>query len=389
MNILILFSQPWRVGGAETHVEALIKGLSDHNIILAVNRGSNMEKLQKLRREFVNVEIIEVQARGINVFQWVKDLCKLSSIIKNNKIEIVSAQQRTAGLWAYYLNKFTGVPFVVTMHDPWHRAFIKNGYANMFSQMIVVSKNLTEILVNKFGFKNQQIHFINNGIDFTKFLPKDKKDARNKLELSQDSKIILHVSRLSSIKGAVSLILVDSMEHVLQLEKDVKLIIIGEGPLREELDEKAKIWNVKNKNLIEVKNFTDEISYWYSAADVIVGEGRVAIEAIACERPVVAIRNGEKFFGAVTIENIADALDVNFDGKQLLATPEELAMEIAKTFKIALAQRIEVAKYISTKLSIKEMSEKYYTVFKDVIASKVITDIVEETSNQETSKNSN
>ena len=36
MNILILFSQPWRVGGAETHVEALLKGLEEHKIFLAV-----------------------------------------------------------------------------------------------------------------------------------------------------------------------------------------------------------------------------------------------------------------------------------------------------------------------------------------------------------------
>lgn len=26
MNILILFTQPWKTGGAETHVEALLKG---------------------------------------------------------------------------------------------------------------------------------------------------------------------------------------------------------------------------------------------------------------------------------------------------------------------------------------------------------------------------
>ena len=39
MNILILFSQPWRVGGAETHTEALIKGLVGHDVYLVVNHG--------------------------------------------------------------------------------------------------------------------------------------------------------------------------------------------------------------------------------------------------------------------------------------------------------------------------------------------------------------
>lgn len=363
MNILILFSQPWRVGGAETHVEALIKALSEHTIILAVNRGSNAEKLQKIRQEFSNVEIVEVQARGINVFQWIMDLYKLAGIIKDKKIEVVSAQQRTAGIWAYFLNKFIGTPFVVTMHDPWHRAFIKKSYANMFSQMIVVSKNLTEILVSQFGFQHNQINFINNGIDFAKFVPQDQKKARNRLGLSQDSKMILHVSRLSSIKGAVSLVLIDSMEHVLQQDPDVKLIIIGEGPLREELNRKAEKWNEKYKNSIQIKDFTDDISCWYNAADVVVGEGRVAIEAIACERPIVAIRNGEHFLGAVTVENIADAVEVNFDGKQFSVTPKALAAEIGKALQVSFSQKREIAQFIGELLSIRQMGEKYYSVF--------------------------
>jgi glycosyltransferase involved in cell wall biosynthesis len=362
-----LFSQPWRVGGAETHVEALIKGLSDHNIILAVNQGSNTEKLQRLRQEFANVEIIEVQARGINVFRWIMDLYKLAGVIKKNKIEIISAQQRTAGIWAYLFKKFKGIPFVVTMHDPWHRAFIKNGYAKIFSQMIVVSKNLTDILVNKFNFKPNQISFINNGIDFTRFVPQDKRRVRNRLGLPQNSKIILHVSRLSSIKGAVSLVLLDSMEYILQDEKDIKLIIIGEGPLREELDEKAKKWNEKHNNLIEIKDFTDDISSWYNAADVVVAEGRVAIEAIACERPIVAIRNKEQFFGVVTVENIADAVEVNFDGKQFSVTPKILAGEIERALQVNPKQRSEIAHSIHEMLSIGEMGEKYYTVFSSLI----------------------
>ena len=41
MNILILFTQPWRIGGAETHVAALLKRFVSHKIILAVNEGSD------------------------------------------------------------------------------------------------------------------------------------------------------------------------------------------------------------------------------------------------------------------------------------------------------------------------------------------------------------
>lgn len=35
MNILILFTQPWKTGGAETHVEALLKGLCTHKVFFS------------------------------------------------------------------------------------------------------------------------------------------------------------------------------------------------------------------------------------------------------------------------------------------------------------------------------------------------------------------
>ncbi|OAM92764.1 Glycosyltransferase involved in cell wall bisynthesis [Pelosinus fermentans] len=364
MNILILFSQPWRVGGAETHVEALIKGLADHKIILAVNRGSNNEKLQKIRQEYENIEIIEVQARGINIFQWIMDLYKLAGIIKNKQIQIISAQQRTAGIWACFLNKFTNVPFIVTMHDPWHRALCKQIYSNIFPIMIVVSQSLNNLLMDKFGFKAEQIHFVNNGIDFDLFVPQDKILARNILGLSKTDEIILHVSRLSNVKGAVSLALIDSMYRVVSQRGLSKLIIIGEGPLRAELEQKVETFNQKYGNVIEIKDFVNNISDWYNASDVIVGEGRVAIEAIACGRPVVAIRNGKHFFGIVDDENISMATEVNFDGITYQVTPEQVAKEIDKAFQATRIQAEKISRYIRERLGIAEMAQKYQDLFK-------------------------
>jgi glycosyltransferase involved in cell wall biosynthesis len=364
LNILILFSQPWRVGGAETHVEALIKGLSSHKITLAVNRGSDKDKLQKIRQDFTNVEIVEIQARGINIFQWILDLYKLANIIKTNTIQIISAQQRTAGIWAYLLYKFTRTPFVVTMHDPWHRALCKRLYASLFPFIIVVSNNLRSLLVDKFGFKSEQIHFINNGIDFNLFIPQDKIQARKKLGLLQTDEVILHVSRLSNIKGAVSLALVESMYHIVSQRSGCKLIIIGEGPLRAELEQKADAFNQKYGHTIEIKNFVNNISDWYNVSDVIVGEGRVAIEAIACERPVVAIRNAKHFFGAVNDENISAATEVNFDGAIYDVTPERVAQEIDKAFQVTTMQAERICRFIRGRLSIAEMVQNYHNVFK-------------------------
>ncbi|MCX7781641.1 MAG: glycosyltransferase, partial [Negativicutes bacterium] len=139
MRVLILFSQPWRVGGAETHVEALIRGLVGHKIVLAVNRGSDFDKLRSLQEKCHNIEkIIEIQSRGINIFRWASDIAKLAKMILEYEIEVISAHQRTSGLWAYLLKLLTETPFIVTMHDAWHRALFKRMYAKLFPTVIIV-----------------------------------------------------------------------------------------------------------------------------------------------------------------------------------------------------------------------------------------------------------
>jgi glycosyltransferase involved in cell wall biosynthesis len=368
MNILILFSQPWRVGGAETHVEALIAGLySEHAITLAVNRGGDKEKLRLLRKEYPKISIIEIQTRGINFFSWVYSIWQILNIVKIKKIDVISAQQRTSGLWARAIQNITGVPFTVTMHDAWHRALRKKSYPRQFGTMIAVSHNLAQRLVEDFGFSPDSVKVIHNGIDFTKFVAYDQTITRQSLSLSLDTMTILHVSRLSSIKGAVALVLLDSVPQLLSKRPNCKVVIIGEGPLRSQVEAKAQSLNQMYGPIVRIENFTQDILTWYSAADLIVGEGRVAIEALACLKPVIAIRNENTFFGAVSALNISEAIDVNFDGRNFQVQPEKLIEEIEKAFKLSNSEKELILQQIRKRMSIKTMVQQYLQVFKEEV----------------------
>ena len=364
MNILILFSQPWRVGGAETHVEALIKGLEQEKVFLIVNVGSDEKKIDKLKDHHKNLQVIKMQFRGINIFSWINDFIKLKNIVCKNKIDIIFAQQRTAGIWTYLLNNFIKVKFTVTMHDPWHRAIAKKIYSKLFSKVLVVSENLKEILKNEFSFNEQQILKIDNGIDFSKFQPINKKIICEKLQLPNDVKILLHVSRLSNVKGAVALVIIDSMEKVMDYNKNFKLIIIGEGPLKNEIEQKSIKFNEKYGDVISVIDFQDNITDWYNCADSIIAEGRVAIEALACLKPVVAIRNNNKFIGYITKEKIPYACDVNFDGLDQVVSSDSLAQEIIVSLTQTNEEAEAIKHYIIKRLNFNEMANRYLSVLK-------------------------
>lgn len=367
LNILILFSQPWRVGGAETHVEALLQGLKGHNLFLTVNKGSDANKLTNLQAKFPNLKILTIQARGVNVFRWIKDIKMLCKLVREQQIQVISAQQRTAGIWAQAIRRNTQVPYTVTMHDPWHRAMFKPLYAKMFSTVFCVSKNLANTLKQDFRFSPEQLQIINNGIDFESFNPRDQKACREKLGIDLKSLILLHVSRLSRVKGAVTLEIIESMELVLKKRPEAKLLIIGEGPLRGEINEKIHIFNQKNGDVIQIYDFVEEIADWYNATDVLIGEGRVAMETLACLKPVVAVRNANTFIGAIREQNIAYACDVNFDGKDQSVNAVNLAAAIEAAFCVELEENEKIALYIKDRLSLQTMAKAYMDVFERII----------------------
>lgn len=369
MNILILFTQPWRTGGAETHVEAMLKGLSNHKIFLAVNFGSDETKLNRLKNLFPLLTIIKIQSRGINFFKWRSSLNLLKKLIQDEHIDIISAQQRTAGIWAWRLAKATNVKYTVTMHDPWHRAKFKRMYPKIFPHIFVVSKNLKQILLTQYGFNPNQIHLINNGVDFSQFKPIDKQIAREKLaiNLALTEKMILHVSRMSNVKGAVSIVIIEALEFLANKGIFYKLYIIGEGPYKPKIEQRVKLFNQKYGNWISLQNFVPDINLWYNATDILIGEGRVAIETLACEKPVIAIRNANSFIGLITDKNIEYACEVNFDGKDKSATAQQMAEQIELAFQQDKNIAKNIATYIKINLSIEKMVNTYLKVFNNIL----------------------
>ncbi|MCL7707260.1 glycosyltransferase, partial [Enterobacter kobei] len=74
------------------------------------------------------------------------------------------------------------------------------------------------------GFPENKIvqHYI--GIDIDKYKPRERQDYQG---------IILHVARLVEKKGTA--VLINAIKHVKERNADVKLVIIGDGPLMGEL----------------------------------------------------------------------------------------------------------------------------------------------------------
>lgn len=132
------------------------------------------------------------------------------------------------------------------------------------------------------------------GCDIKRFSPSFRKENYWK---QGNSKIVLFVGRLAEKKGVQYLI--EAMQWV-----DAKLVIVGDGPLRNDLQTRTKMYNLNTKILFMGPQNHEKLSILYASADVAVvpsitakdndkeGFGLVILEAMASGVPVVASKSG-------------------------------------------------------------------------------------------------
>ena len=148
---------------------------------------------------------------------------------------------------------------------------------------------------------DNNIYIVSPGVDLEKFKSKNKFESREKLGLSQTTKILLSVGRLEPIKGYDVLINALSFLNISD-DFDVRLLIIG-GDSKSQ-NELERLNSLKLKHgLSNQVNFLgaidhDELPIYLSAADVFVMPsayetfGIAALEASACNLPVIAPQVG-------------------------------------------------------------------------------------------------
>lgn len=210
----------------------------------------NLEDFEKLGIPLIHVP--KTKRFDINAFR------SIGEIIKKNNIHVVNAHHFMPMVYSFYGCKIANsIKLIYTEHSTWEIEKIswkwrKIGHhlLNRIDAVVGISEAVSKEIQDKLRTDSKKIFTIQNGADIEAFDgAKGKKyqsDLRKTLGIADNEKTIGIVANLKRIKNHIFLL--HAFRELVQLRKDVKLLLIGQG-FKEDKDENTEQ---------EIKNFINE-----------------------------------------------------------------------------------------------------------------------------------
>jgi len=311
-NILIT-TMRLDIGGAETHIVELAKGLSREGFnVIAASAGGVYEK--ELTES--GIKVYHVPLDNKKPHNVIKAYFRLKNIIKENKIDLVHAHARIPGFICGLLNKRMGFPFVTTAHGTWKTGYGLRYITNWGQKTVAVSEDIRQYLLDNYKIEDKDIKVTINGIDTDKFSSGiDCSDIMDELNLKPEDMKIVYISRFDSDRSYIINKLLEVIPELSESIPSLKVIMVGSGNILDSIKEKAReINNITGQNTIIVTGSRTDINKFTALADLFIGFGRSSLEALSAGKPLILAGN-EGYIGILNENSLDDAVKSNFSGR--------------------------------------------------------------------------
>ncbi|MFM5452377.1 polysaccharide deacetylase family protein [Aeromonas veronii] len=319
MNILMALSQ-LEVTGAEVYATTVGNELT--------RRGHNVFYVSDTLTKPTLGPVFKLRFNKRSILRRFWHVFYLIYLIKKHHIQLVHAHSRASGWSSYVACKLTGTPMITTVHgrQPVHAS--RKAFHALGLRAVAVCEDIAHQIVDNLGVDPAIVQVLRNGIETDKFQPVPASD--------NPKPVIAIIGRLSGPKGELCYRLLD---EVLDLDA-CKVRIVSGTKVPERF--------ARFEGCAEFVGYVDDVPALLASCDLVIGAGRVAMEALLCGRPAFAIGEA-KAVGLVTEQNLDDALASNFGDigpKDLAIDFAALKAEIAsalasKTVPEAIRQRIQ------------------------------------------------
>jgi len=174
------------------------------------------------------------------------------------------------------------------------RRLIRRMLSPLVTRFVTVSDDLRRWLVDYVGIRADKVLRIHNGVDLDRFSVGERDEGRKALGLASTDVVAGAVGRLDPVKDHATLL--EAFARIPDRPPNWKLVIIGEGALRPQLE--ARVARLDLEGCVHLLGERSDVPLLMKGLDLYVissiaeGISNTLLEAMSTGLPVVATRTG-------------------------------------------------------------------------------------------------
>ncbi|WP_309118306.1 glycosyltransferase [Paenibacillus sp.] len=260
----------FNVGGVQTYVYTVTKTLLELGVsVLVVAAAPTGPLLPKFAA-------LGCDVRGIDA----EHAASLPRSLLEEGVSVINAHHADVALLLSGAAAAAGIPLVFTVH---YRGDGNLALKSAVSHYVSVSPAL-QAWLRANGIESVVVP---NAIDTERFRDRGS-GLRSVCGIDPGVPVLAYASRLHRKKGEIGKLVLEAFDRELaETFPEAHLLMAGDGADAEWLSGLAR--KSRHASRIHTLGYVEQMPEFYSAASVVVGTGRIALEAMSCERVVVAV----------------------------------------------------------------------------------------------------
>jgi len=295
---------------------------------------------------------------------------KLRRLLRKLNVDVVQTHNYRPNVSGVVAAKLAGVPAVISSLrtvNRWDNArqFWMDRLLCLWRDAVVcVSDEVRKQYLAKIKWRPQIFHVIYNGIDSAFLAPRPTSEhLLAQYNINRDGHIIITVARLVPIKDHATLL--RAFRKILDVQPNVRLLILGDGPLKDELMELAKSLGVHERaHFVGHQDNTIEwlrLSNMFILSTHVEGFSSAILEAMASGLPVIATKVGGN------IESVQDGVTGFLTPPQDADAIAEKAILLMRNPQLASSFGIAGSRVVASKFTIQSNAQNTIALYRKIL----------------------
>ena len=358
------------IAGSENHLLTLLPRLDRHKFNVTFLILTEPDK--PLKEYFVLLREKGIKTHQMLVRRDIDPFCLLTiyRFLKKESFDLVHTHLIHADLYGTLAAKLAGIPHIVsTKHND--NAFRTNMFMKALvrianrrcKRVITISYHLADFAQRVEGVPAEHVVPIHYGLFPYNDRPGDWRKIREEFAVPASATLVLSIGRLTEQKGHRYLL--EAWRTIASVDPAVRLLLIGDGPLRNRLPAYARNIGLGDRAIFT--GWRNDVPDLLDAADIYVhpslweGFGLVLLEAMATGKPVIA--SNVSAIPEVVINGETGILVPPRDSKALADAICRLLEDVEFRRKMGGAGRRRVEEVFSVERMVRETERVYEDVF--------------------------